>query len=42
VPVDRRLANVIPVFRKGKKKDPENNRPVTLISMPCKIREIIL
>ena len=37
VPVDWKLANVVPVFWKGKKEDPGNYRPVSLTSVPVKI-----
>ncbi|PKU43583.1 rna-directed dna polymerase from mobile element jockey- hypothetical protein [Limosa lapponica baueri] len=39
VPEDWRKANVIPVFKKGKKKDPGNYRPVSLTSIPGKMME---
>jgi len=34
VPKDWRKASVTPVLKKGKKEDPGNYRPVSLISMP--------
>ena len=39
VPEDWRIANVTPVFRKGKKEDVGNSRPVSLTSVPRKVRE---
>jgi len=30
VPVDWRLANVMPIYKKGRKEDPRNYRPVNL------------
>ncbi|PKU39220.1 rna-directed dna polymerase from mobile element hypothetical protein [Limosa lapponica baueri] len=39
VPKDWRKANVTPVFKKGKKKDPGNYRPVSHISIPGKMME---
>ena len=42
VPEDQRIANVVQVFKKDKKEDPGNYRPVSLISVPGKIREQIL
>lgn len=36
------VANVVPHFKKDKKEDPGNQKPVSLTSVPCKITEIIL
>ncbi|PKU41649.1 rna-directed dna polymerase from mobile element jockey- hypothetical protein [Limosa lapponica baueri] len=42
VPKDRRKANVIPVFKKGKKEDPGNYRPVSLASIPGNVMEWLI
>lgn len=42
VPVEWREAGVVPLFKKGKKSEPENYRPVSLTSLICKIMESIL
>ena len=42
VPEEWRQANVIPIFKKGKKSDPGNSRPVSLTSVVCKMMESII
>ncbi|KFQ22767.1 hypothetical protein N331_12662, partial [Merops nubicus] len=39
VPVDWRLADVRPIYKKGRKEDPGNYRPVSLTLVPGKVME---
>lgn len=42
VPVDCKLANTVLIFKKVKKKEPGNCRPVGLTSVPGKITEKVI
>ena len=42
VPRDWRTANITPLFKKGKRSQAENYRPVSLTSLICKIVEAVL
>ena len=42
VPGDWKAANVTPIFKKGSKSSPDNYRPISLTSIPCKIMESIM
>ena len=42
VPSDWKDANVTPIYKKGSKSNPENYRPVSLTSVPCKLMESLI
>uniref|UniRef100_A0A8C3B661 Reverse transcriptase domain-containing protein n=1 Tax=Cairina moschata TaxID=8855 RepID=A0A8C3B661_CAIMO len=42
VPVDWRLANMMPIYKKGRRADSGNYRPVSLTSVPRKLMEQII
>ena len=42
IPEDWKLANIVPLYKKGDRKTPENYRPVSLTSIPCKLLEHII
>lgn len=42
IPEDWKLANVVPIFKKGSKKDVKNYRPISLTSLVCKILETLI
>ena len=42
VPADWKCANVTPIFKKGKKSQPGNYRPISLTSIVCKLLETVI
>ena len=42
VPADWRVANVMLIFTKGRKDDPDSYRPISLTSVPGKVMEWII
>ncbi|KAJ7415252.1 RNA-directed DNA polymerase from mobile element jockey [Pitangus sulphuratus] len=42
VPADWKLPNVVPIFKKDKKQNPGNYRPISLTSVPSKVLEKII
>ena len=39
LPNEWKIANITPIYKKGKKADPNNYRPVSLTSAVCKMME---
>ena len=42
VPRDWKKGNVVHIFKKGRKEDPEKDQPISLTSVPGKVTERIL
>lgn len=42
LPSDWKIAEVVPIFKKGSKQSPANYRPVSLTAVPCKVLESII
>ena len=42
VPQEWREANVVPIYKKGRKSDPSNYRPISLTCIACKLMEHII
>ena len=42
LPMDWIQANVTPLYKKGNRSEPENYRPVSLTSIPCKLLEHVI
>ena len=42
VPIDWKDAGITPLFKKGKKSDSQNYRPISLTCLVCKIMESII
>ena len=42
LPDDWKLGTVVPIFKKGDRQEPDNYRPVSLTSIPCKVLESMI
>ena len=42
LPTEWKQGMVVPIFKKGDKQNPENYRPVSLTSVPCKVLESLI
>ena len=42
IPKEWKLANISPIFKKGKTSDAGNYRPVSLTSVPCRVMKTII
>ena len=42
LPHDWKTANIVPIYKKGDRADPNNYRPVSLTSVPRKLMESII
>ena len=42
LPTDWKVANIVPLYKKGNKSLPENYRPISLTSLTCKILEHVV
>ena len=42
IPNDWKLGSIVPIYKKGDKKDPGNYRPVSLTAVTCKVMESLI